>query len=482
MTSIFLTITDLFLTMGMPPIDEHLHMIINKVQDFNIAGLNEIKAISKIVGCGLALCMASYESYMMILGRRGLDIMRILRIIAFSFCITSTNFIIYSTGLLGNAFANQCQVQMQIQNQSVEAELRVCSNKQRQYCDSLRARIDTLTERAKQQLIMDQHAGDDDGWIDDMVVSIKQSFASAQGEIKKFVVSAETLVSEAVNEGIRFLGEVVFEVAFFGIILAATFMMKVLQAFCPLAFAISIIPPWASAWSQWISKYVSISLWAGLSYCCVIFIDFILLYEISTDITAYDTLLGQNPLMEGTWQEVAQLGLQNIGATCRYVIALIIGAIVLKFVPEIASWIVPGGASSSIGSAMGGLAMSAGMAGAAGAYTIAKGGSKIAIGGSSIAMSNAPAAANAGAGAVMGASAGAVKGFQSGAAAGLQYASKAGGNTVQKLIAMSMLGAAGTVGGGMEGGMSGFRQGAYDKVKRTASSLSGKVKAGPPKR
>ena len=44
--------------------------------------------------------------------------------------------------------------------------------------------------------------------------------------------------------------------------------------------------------------------------------------------------------------------MQGIGSTCMYVVGLLVGAMLLKFVPELASWIVPGGASSSIGNAV----------------------------------------------------------------------------------------------------------------------------------
>ena len=90
-------------------------------------------------------------------------------------------------------------------------------------------------------------------------------------------------------------------------------MMNVLKIFCPVAFALSIVPPWASAWSQWISKYVSLSLWAPLIYMCSIYADMILKYTILQDTTAYTTLLGSASY---SWGEIGGLGMQGIGSTC----------------------------------------------------------------------------------------------------------------------------------------------------------------------
>ena len=78
----------------------------------------------------------------------------------------------------------------------------------------------------------------------------------------------------------------------------------------------------------------------------------ILKYTILQDTTAYTTLLGSASY---SWGEIGGLGMQDIGSTCMYVVGLLVGAMLLKFVPELASWIVPGGASSSIGSAVSGM-------------------------------------------------------------------------------------------------------------------------------
>ena len=470
MTSLLLSIVDLFLTMGIPPIDEHLHLIINQVDNFNLVGLNSIRRLAQIIGCALALCMSSYEGYMMILGRRPIDVLRIARIIGFSLCITQANIIAYACGLPGNGLANECYAQMNVQNALVADALKTCSKKQQQYKDSIHAKIDTLTNRQIQKMIAENTKEDPD-FIDDIVTSIKTAFAEAQGEIKKMVVSVETLISEGINEAFRFIGELIFEITFFGIILASKFMMKVLVAFCPVAFALSIIPPWASAWSSWISKYVSISLWPFICYSCVTFIDYILLYEINTDITAYQTLLGENPLAAGTWEGLFMLGLQNIGATCRYVIALIIGAILLKFVPEISSWLIPGGASSSIGSTVGGMVSSASMF--AGGVALKSSASSVKAGAT---ITNK--VGGAGGGAVMGAVAGAGKSAYSSVKNSMPSSAYSASGSAAHLVATSMLISAGLKGlaGGAIGSIKGGVYGGSKGISGAAKDLGGKAK------
>ena len=176
------------------------------------------------------------------------------------------------------------------------------------------------------------------------------------------------------NMLIRYIGEIIYQVIYFGMLLGQAFMMNVLKIFCPVAFALSIVPPWASAWSQWISKYVSLSLWAPLIYMCSIYADMILKYTILQDTTAYTTLLGSASY---SWGEIGGLGMQGIGSTCMYVVGLLVGAMLIKFVPELASWIVPGGASSSIGNAVTGMTTTA--AAAVGGAVGGAAGSSIAV-------------------------------------------------------------------------------------------------------
>lgn len=469
MIDLLLSITHLVLSMGLDPMDEHLQKVISATDAWTPPALSQITAFAKVLGAGLALCMAAYEAYMMILARRGLDVLKILRIVGLGMCITWSGWIADVLRIPGNAMYTTAQGQMALQNTVVAERVKACAEAQQDYTNALREKIDTLTEKQIQR-IMDEAQNEATGsWTDRLTIPIVTAWEEMKGEIKKMMVSTETLVAEVANEILRFLGEVIFQLAFFGLLLTQKFMLGVLKAFCPIAFALSIVPPWASAWSQWISKYVSISLWGFLVCICVCYVDFILLYEINLDITAYENLK-ESPL-SGSLGEIGMLGLQQIGATCRVVMAYVIGAIVMKFVPEIASWLIPGGASSSIGSAMGGLASTAVISSAtfAGgkAWSVTK---SVAGGGSS--------AAGAAGGAVVGATVQGAKGAASGAQAGVSAARGMGGSgSVMGALGTSMFAIAGAAGGLAEGAARGAASGGavgYRGAKKTVDRIRGK--------
>ena len=63
------------LTIGLPAIDESLDKLLVAMETFpNVAVLGDAVGLARIIGLLLALCVGSYECWMMMLGRRGMDV------------------------------------------------------------------------------------------------------------------------------------------------------------------------------------------------------------------------------------------------------------------------------------------------------------------------------------------------------------------------------------------------------------------------
>ena len=63
------------LTIGLPAIDESLEKLLTAMETFpNVAVLGDAVSMAKALGLCLALCVGSYECWMMMLGRRGIGI------------------------------------------------------------------------------------------------------------------------------------------------------------------------------------------------------------------------------------------------------------------------------------------------------------------------------------------------------------------------------------------------------------------------
>ena len=362
MSGLLLTITDMLLTMGLPSIDESLDKLLVAMESFpKSAILGNAVGYARVIGLCLALCMGSYECWMMMLGRRAVDVLRLLRIVGLSVCITSSTWICNSLQSPGKALEYTTKAMALAKNKEVAALERKVAEKQGEYLDRLREVQDSI-EAAKQI----EAIGEDAHWWDKLIYSMENLGSTSENYAQRAAVAAETKISEWINDVIRFVGELIFQMSYYGMLIAQRIFLTILAMFAPIMFALSIVPPWSSAWAQWIGKYLSLSLWGFVVYMCLYYVDFILLYNLQEDITAYSKLLEGDVT---SWGQIGALGIQGIGSNCMYAMGMLVGAYVIRFVPEVASWLVPGGVSSSAGSTAGAVATGVVSGAASGAVT-----------------------------------------------------------------------------------------------------------------
>ena len=364
MTDLLLNIQGILLTIGLPSIDESLDKLLVAMETFpKSAVLGDTVAYARILGLCLALCVGSYECWMMMLGRRGMDVIKLLRIIGLSMCISSSGWICSQLQVPGKALENTTKQMAQSKNKEVAAlELKV-AQKQADYLNKLRAVQDSI-ETGKQV----QAIGEDAHWWDKLIYNMENLSSTINNYAQRAAVAAETKASEWINDIIRFIGELIFQMSYYGILVAQRIFITIMAVFAPIMFALSIVPPWKSAWSQWMSKFLSLTLWGFVTYMCLYYIDFILLYNLQEDIQAYSHLLKGSV---NSWSQIGALGLQGIGSNCMYAMGMLIGAYIIRYVPEVASWLIPGGVSSSAGSAAGGVVAGAVMGAASNATSAA---------------------------------------------------------------------------------------------------------------
>lgn len=363
------------LTIGLPAIDESLEKLLTAMETFpNVAVLGDAVSMAKALGLCLALCVGSYECWMMMLGRRGMDVMKLLRIIGISLCISSSSWICSALQVPGKSLESATWAMAKAKNKEVAAfELKV-AQKQSEYLDRLRTVQDSIAT-AKQVA----EIGQDAAWWDKLIYNVENLGSTINNYAQRAAVAAETKVSEWINDVIRFVGELIFQMSYYGMLVAQRIFMAIMMIFCPIMFALSLAPPWNSAWSQWVSKFLSLSLWGFVTYMCIYYIDFILLYNLQQDLVAYDHLLHGSV---NSWEQIGALGLQGIGSNCMYAMGMLVGAYIIRFVPEVASWLIPGGVSSGTGSVAGSAAM--GITSAAGAMAGGAAGSTMKGAGSAV--------------------------------------------------------------------------------------------------
>lgn len=351
-----MTLLSILCTMGLPAIDQSLDKLLVAMEAFpNVAILGDTISFARMLGLLLALCVGSYECWMMMLGRRGMDVMKLLRIIGISMCISSSSWICSALQMPGKSLEATTKSMAMAKNKEVAAlELKV-AQKQGEYLERLRAVQDSIST-AKQVAAI----GEDANWWDKLVYNVENLGETINNYAQRAAVAAETKVSEWINDVIRFVGELIFQMSYYGILVAQRIFIAIMIVFCPIMFALSLAPPWNSAWSQWMSKFLSLTLWGFVTYMCLFYIDFILMYNLQEDLVAYNHLLHG---AVNSWEQIGALGLQGIGSNCMYAMGMLVGAYIIRFVPEVSSWLIPGGVSSGAASPSGSVAMGAAMMG-----------------------------------------------------------------------------------------------------------------------
>lgn len=357
-----MTLLSILCTMGLPSIDDSLDKLLVAMETFpNVAVLGDAVSLARIIGLLLALCVGSYECWMMMLGRRGMDVMKLLRIVGISICISCSSYICSALQTPGKGLEATTKAMAKSKNKEVAAfELKV-AQKQGQYLERLRAVQDSIATAQQVASI-----GEDANWWDKLIYNVENLGNTINNYAQRAAVAAETKVSEWINDVIRFVGELIFQMSYYGILVAQRIFLAIMAIFCPIMFAMSLAPPWNSAWSQWMSKYLSLTLWGFITYMCLYYIDFILLYNLQQDMIAYEHLLNGSV---NSWSQIGALGLQGIGSNCMYAMGMLVGAYIIRYVPEVASWLIPGGVSSGVAGSSGAFAMGAAMTAGSAAVT-----------------------------------------------------------------------------------------------------------------
>ena len=223
-----MTLLSTLLTIGLPAIDESLDKLLVAMETFpNVAVLGDAVGLAKVIGLLLALCVSSYECWMMMLGRRGMDVMKLLRIVGISICISSSSWICSALQVPGKGLESATKAMAQSKNKEVAAfELKV-AQKQGEYLERLRAVQDSISA-AKQVAAI----GEDASWWDKLIYNVENLGNTINNYAQRATVAAETKVSEWVNDIIRFVGELIFQMSYYGMLVAQRIFLAIMAISC----------------------------------------------------------------------------------------------------------------------------------------------------------------------------------------------------------------------------------------------------------
>lgn len=324
---------------GFQFIDQNLSGLLEFMNDFPQQLMGNTMSLAKTVGLLIALCVGSYECWMMMLGRRGMDVMKIARIIGISICISLSSSICNMAWAPGHALEQQTHAIADAIGSEVDAKIYEMKEKQKIYNDSVVVR----RARAFAKAHALQSTTDDKGVLEIVSESWDYLKEMLGNMAKDTLMWIDATLSDLIRKTVRLIAEMFFQMTFYFVMIGQRILKTLLTLFCPLCFAMSLAPPFSNAWSQWLSKYISVSLWGFVAYLVIYYSDYMMLYFIQMDINQYcNYLSAQNP---DEYMEVAN-GIQ-LGSCVFIAIGYLISSMLLMRVPEFSSMLIPGGVSTS---------------------------------------------------------------------------------------------------------------------------------------
>lgn len=328
--------SNLFLDIGINSIDINLVNICNSIHLFIQNACSDTYSIGSAVAVLCCTFVWSYECFEMILGRRMADVMRILRPIILGFFCSSG---VWSGFLEGVSMPGKL-LEERTKEIAAKEDAKVADLEKKIFF-----KINDLTDILKEKQVEAEMAKDATKEQDK---SFKQVIGDAVDSMidvvknigSKFADMLVTNIALALDVIIRFIGGIIWQVSYAGIIITKEVFLALLAMFGPIAFALSIADPWRDAWANWLMKYLSVSLWGFIAYLMVAAADQIQIYSLQVDLEVL-TNGSSDP------NKMISAGWGALGSTCNIVISYLIGAYLLRFVPEIASSLLPAGAAAS---------------------------------------------------------------------------------------------------------------------------------------
>ena len=170
---------------------------------------------------------------------------------------------------------------------------------------------------------------DDEGWLGWTGVDFDALFDQVKGYYIILMAKARWLIVETLELVVVSL----FQACAYLIFFIQVVFGAVLVILGPFSFAFSVLPAFQDAYTSWIARYFSVTLYAGIGYLVMSMSMTLLQYALEKELLALDAILQDEVMFFNYVSGTGAAGLY-------YLTALLVGAVGLLCVPTISGWVV----------------------------------------------------------------------------------------------------------------------------------------------
>lgn len=359
---------------GFGTIDSYLYDLIKQTKNFASNIDWNFVGVAKAIGGAACLIVVAMECYMMMMGKRAIDVLKLLRIIGISIAISFSGTITQALDAIGTKLAEATE------SKAMAAYEHLKNAESEALAESTRFGVSNIEngqkleqqKKAKEEDLKTGSAAQEESGFWDSVGDAVNSVVNLGSQV---IVSVLQVVVQMINTILRWISILLFQVFYYGLLVGNVCFLSILAAWAPVSFALSLIPAYKSAWVQWLSKYLSVAMWPFVANWVVAFSFSIFEYGVTRSKMIFQQLNNSANAGESIANLLYSIDGQ-IAAIVIYILGVLIGAYLLSMVPEVASWLIPGGTSSgfNLGSKGVGVVTTATSGGASG---MAKGGKAV---------------------------------------------------------------------------------------------------------
>lgn len=354
--------------------DDSLEGVFKTISNLSTT-FGDASGVAKALAAVIALIVGAGEAYLMMIGRRGIDVMKLLRIVIIAVAISNSGPLVGAVRsiFIGNGATMDQGIEgvfkKQLEAQDKEISKLFAEVALKRY--SLYTDITELRKKLKEtetQAMLDQSLWDKAvGAVKEIGEKVFDATVGAISQVVYTSLSGQTLFVQKI---VCWIAETAYQVAYYGILIGQRIFLSVMALFFPIALALSLAPAYRNAWSQWLSRYLSLCLWSVVLFMVMYVINECIKAGLQQDLNELNKLtneMAQKGVFGGV--EGLALGLWNNWGEMMFSVATyFIGFFIIKMIPEVCSWLIPAGMSSGWANSMGQLSQSTLMLAANSAY------------------------------------------------------------------------------------------------------------------
>lgn len=342
--------------------DESLEGVFNTISNLSTT-FGDASGVAKALAAVIALIVGAGEAYLMMIGRRGIDVMKLLRIVIISVAITYSGQLVGAVRsiFIGNGATMDQGIEGVFKKKLESQETRMI----KAYNDVAMKRLtlySDITELKKKLKETETQAMLDQSLWDKAVGAVKELgekvFDATVGAISNTIYTIDSAILLLFQKIVSWVAETFYQVAYYGILIGQRIFLCVMGVFFPIVLALSLAPAYRNAWSQWLSRYLSLCLWSVVLFMVMYVINECVIAGLQQDYNALNSLTdemahkgglfaGLEGMLTGLWN--------NLGSSLFGVVMYFVGFFIIKMIPEVCSWLIPAGMSSGWAHSMGGL-------------------------------------------------------------------------------------------------------------------------------